>query len=231
MLEFIKRNDTPGRSCVHPLCAAVFVTCVLLTCIVLATAAHAEAAPHHGLIPLASADATCAWHLSNPERWQQTLSLIDYSRAIPKVLQITATPSVFQYSELRLKKPLLIARNAEEFNGFLSLDLFSDPAEAMLAVCVRVQDSSGEIFQYHQPISTRLRSGQWSTLSIPVGTPYKFRSNWSGNQDGVIDYPVSFIAITIDYMRGFIGQTRMLLDQFTWTAAKENDEPEQAAAP
>ena len=102
----------------------------------------------------------------------------------------------------------MIANNAAEFNGVLQLDIFSDPADAMLAVCVRIQDRTGEFFQYHQPETTRLRTGQWSTVAVPVGTPYKHRSNWGGNKDGVIDYPVSFYAVTIDYTRGFIGQTR-----------------------
>ncbi|NMA46397.1 MAG: hypothetical protein GX945_07540 [Lentisphaerae bacterium] len=196
---------------------------IILAVFALMFTTRADDAPLRGVIPLADADGACNWQLSNAKPWRQNISLMDYSPAIGKVLQVTATPTVFHYSELRPNKPVLIARNAEEFNGLLQLDLFSDPADAMLQVCVRIQDSTGELFQYHQPETTRLRTGQWSTLTIPVGTPYKPRSNWAGNKDGVIDYPVSFYAVTIDYTRGFIGQTRMLFDQFTWTPAKDAD--------
>lgn len=192
-----------------------------LAFLAIATTLRAADAPLRGVIPLASADGACNWLLTNAEPWRQSISLIDYSPVIGKVLQVTATPTVFQYSELRPNKPVLIANSAEEFNGVLQLELFSDPADAMLAVCVRVQDRTGEFFQYHQPETTRLRTGQWSTVAVSVGTPYKHRSNWGGNKDGVIDYPVSFYAVTIDYTRGFIGQTRMLFDQFTWTPAAD----------
>ncbi len=207
------RHTRPARRAV--------LAALVLAFLAIATTSRADDAPLRGVIPLASADGACNWLLTNAEPWRQSISLIDYSPVIGKVLQVTATPTVFQYSELRPKKPVLIANNAAEFNGVLQLDIFSDPADAMLAVCVRIQDRTGEFFQYHQPETTRLRTGQWSTVAVPVGTPYKHRSNWGGNKDGVIDYPVSFYAVTIDYTRGFIGQTRMLFDLFTWTPAAD----------
>lgn len=203
----------PTRCAVRAVLVLAFLT--------LATRSRADDAPLRGRIPLVSADGTCNWLLTNAEPWRQRISLIDYSPVIGKVLQVTATPTIFHYSELRPSTPARMANNAAEFNGVLQLDIFSDPADAMLAVCVRIQDRTGEFFQYHQPETTRLRTGQWSTVAVPVGTPYKHRSNWAGNKDGVIDYPVTFYAVTIDYTRGFIGQTRMLFDQFTWTPAAE----------
>ncbi|MDD4537530.1 MAG: hypothetical protein PHT80_00825 [Lentisphaeria bacterium] len=214
--------STQLSACLRPTRRAALAI-IVLAALAIATTSRAEDAPLRGIIPLANADGACNWLLSNAAPWQQSLTLIDYSPVIGKVLQATATPTVFQYSELRPNKPVLIARNATEFNGVLQLDIFSDPADAMLQVCVRIQDRTGEFFQYHQPEITRLRTGQWSTLAVPVGTPYKHRSNWGGNKDGVIDYPVSFYAVTIDYTRGFIGQTRMLFDQFTWTPNEEAD--------
>lgn len=152
------------------------------------------------------------WRLNATDKREQTLSAVDYSPEIGKVLEINLKPSVFSYIELGLKKPVPIAADAEELKGVtFSLDLFAEPADTVRMAAVRLQDATGETFQYRAPV--KLRPGTWANVTIAIDKPV---SIWGGNKDRKIDFPVSFSAVTVDCDKEISGSVKLLIDNLSW---------------
>lgn len=140
-----------------------------------------------------STDRAEEWRLGDAVNRGQTFSAIDYSPENGRLLQVKMVPARFFYLELVRLKPITVARSGDELPERFSLELFVEPANALLAVSVRIQDSSGEVFQYKQHI--RSRSGTWRTIEIPLKTPCNV---WGGNQDKIIDFPVRFLGLAVE---------------------------------
>lgn len=158
-------------------------------------------------------DSTADWRLNAADKREQTIKTVDYSPEIGKVQEITLKPSVFSYIEFSLKKPLVIAANAEELKDVtFSLDLFAEPSDTVRLAAVRLLDATGETFQFSSV--AKLRPGTWSTITIPLKNPV---SAWGGNKDRKIDFPVSFSAITVDCTKETGGDVRLLVDHLSWT--------------
>ncbi len=152
-------------------------------------------------------DSAAAWQLHSTAPRKQTLSTPDYSPAIGKVQEIVMTPGVFSYCELNLRERIRIASGPEELKGSFSLDLFAEPAGAVQAVSIRLIDATGEIFQYRTNVE--LRPGSWKTVPIPLGKP---SAVWGGNKDRKPDFPVDFLAVTVDCRKETPGTVRILID-------------------
>ncbi len=164
------------------------------------------------LLPAAeiAIDSADSWKLNRVAERKQTLKVIDYSPEIGKVLEITMTPSAFPYIELSGKTPV-IATSAAELKGTFTIDLFAKPIDPVQSIAVRLQDATGEIFQFRS--ATPLRSGNWSTITIKPESPV---SVWGGNDDKKIDFPVKFHAITIDANKGFDDTVQLMIDNVMW---------------
>ncbi len=149
------------------------------------------------------------WELRLAKQRKQTLAAPDYSAAIGKVLEVRLEPGHFSYCELNLREPVEIA--AADWKGEFTLDVFAEPAEALRFVSIRVQDATGETFQYR--VSAKLRPGVWAKLTIPAAKP---ASVWGGNKDKKLDYPIRFQAVTADFDNSAPGEVRFLLDKLAW---------------
>lgn len=180
----------------------------ILTLAVMLAAAAITAAP-------IATDTLDVWQLTLAEKRGQTISVADYSPEIGKLLIITLQPSGFPYLELYYRTPVVIAANPEEQKGIFSVDILADPAAPLQSVAVRLQDVTGEIFQYRTPL--KLRNGNWSTIVIVPENPV---SVWGGNNDKKIDYPLKFLGLTVDANKNFTDPVKIYLDNIKWIPAE-----------
>lgn len=160
-------------------------------------------------------DSPDVWQLTLAEKRGQTLDVTDYSPEIGKLLVITLQPSVFPYLELYYRTPFAIATNQEEQKGVFSIDILADPAAPVQSVAVRLEDATGEIFQYRAPL--KLRNGNWSTVVIAPDNPV---SVWGGNNDKKIDFPVKFRGITVNANKNFTDPVKIHIDNIKWIPAE-----------
>jgi hypothetical protein len=63
-------------------------------------------------------------------------------------------------------------------------------------LAIRLADRTGESFQWSAPLPRPDQSG-WRTVTFTID-PTRHAGHWSGNNDGVIDYPLAFNGFAVD---------------------------------
>lgn len=155
-----------------------------------------------------------SWKVVNPEKTGQKLEIVDYSQEVGKVIRISMNPATFPYTEMIPQRGFRIASSADEFNGTISFDLFSDHPEAILTTGIRLLDANNEVFQYSKPV--KLAPGQWQKITIPLNPNIDAASIFGGDKNRKLDYPVRILSFLVDCRRNFSEPLMIYLDHVQW---------------
>ena len=155
-----------------------------------------------------------SWKVASPERTGQKVEIVDYSQEVGKVIRISMNPATFPYTEMIPQRGFRVASSAEEFNGTISFDLFSDHPEAILTTGLRLLDANNEVFQYSKPV--KLTPGQWQKITIPLNPNVDAASIFGGDKNRKLDYPVRILSFLVDCRRDFSGPLMIYIDNLQW---------------
>lgn len=92
-----------------------------------------------------------------------------------------------------------------------------NPAAKVTSMNIRLIDATGEVFQYPlKGIATAMQSADWVKYStdIDLNNPVV---HFSGNNDGVLDYPVKLLSLALDAREADSGS--IYIDDLQWEQA------------
>lgn len=136
------------------------------------------------------------WQLNDPQKRRQTLSVQVPPQAAAPGLKIVWEAMGFRYAELQLKSPLPLPADFRE--GTISLQVYLPAYAPVRSVNLRLIDAKGEIFQY-QMRCLPVAEAKLQTCNYQINLMQKNMASWGGNHDKIMDLPVSFAGISVDF--------------------------------
>lgn len=103
------------------------------------------------------------------------------------------------FAEIGFTKPFPL--NCFEQLG-IRLSYYSSGRGDLEGCGIRIEDSTGEIFQYEAQANDHVPG--WKTIGYDI-TPDNFKSSWGGNNDRKIDFPAKLIGFGAGFAPGSIG--------------------------
>ncbi len=120
-----------------------------------------------------------------------------------------------KYLELSVAKPIPLTGFEEDPRGTFRLAVYlADPA-AVRKINLRLRDAQGETFQWYKNTDS-LRAG-WNELTYALA-PDNFTDSWGGQANKVIDPPLAFSGLAVDFTPDH-GSGCLYVDDLAWSAA------------
>ncbi len=161
-------------------------------------------------IPLSSEN----WKPIAPEQRKQILLSGAAGKTPEAVLDLQLRPSRFHYAEFYCPNPFPIASSRASFHGKISFDLMLNQESDFRCISIRLLDKDGETFHYSA--FPKIKKDQWIPVVFDLSPKIRFLSSWGKKKNGMIDYPVSFAGLSVDFNKKSDRDIRFRIKNMRW---------------